>query len=172
MDNSSIVLEDGAEEHTCLYDSPDHGTVIQIETENAPLDPNHEHAYLSGMCDVIRDTGYGMMDLRRLEENIATVHGHKNSKFQHSWYSAYSEPRVSDSIPVELVFTHSQKKIKSPCMMPHLQTDHRLILLSNLQDREVAVAFAKTLLNQRSSQLSLARLEKAVLAELDTQSNE
>lgn len=172
MNESFVVISDDNEEHVCAYAIPDHAAVLEIETEKNPLDPNHEHAYLSGMCDVLRDTGYGMIDLRRLEENIASVHGHRDSKFKHSWHSAYSEPRVNDSVPVELVFTGSQKKIKSPCMVPHLHADNKLVLLSNLTDRKVAVAFAKALLNQVSSKLSIAGLERAVLAELDTKSGE
>lgn len=172
MDENFVVVGDGDEEHTCSYVIPDHATIVEIQTEQNPLDPNHEHAYLSGMCDVIRDLGYGMMDLRRLEENIAAVHGHYDSKFKHAWDSAYTQPLVADSVPVELVFIGSQKRVKSPCMVPHLPEGYKLVLLSNLKDREVALTFAKSLLKQQKSGLPLSLLEKAVLAELSTQSGE
>lgn len=171
-----VIVKYGDKEYLYSYRVPEENENFLIETNGCDLDSEREHAYLSGMCDVLRDLGYGMLDLRRLEQNIAEVHGHEESHFKHTWNPCDSEQKVRETVPVSLVFSSSRKGIASPCLVPILPNGHTLELLSNLKNRTAAHPFIASILSalgkDNKHYVALSFLEKAVLAELQEESGE
>ena len=177
QDHDFVIVQDGQQEHPVAYDIPHDDQRIHIQTDRESLDPNSEHAYLSGACDVLRDLSYGVVDLRRLEENIAEVRGNSTtSKFKHEWDPTHSEPKVHHSVHVSLQFDSSERKIATPCIVPVLPKGFPLVLRSNLRNRAAALSFIKSLLNpsvaENKRTVSLSIMEQAVLAELQQQSGQ